>query len=150
YFLLLILLVPLAVAIWGWRAGTDANADGLRIRALAASRRIPWSDVATLATNGRRVYVRTIDGKTIRLAAVSSTDLPKLVASSGQKITREVSAAAPAGSSASAVSDQSAASEQGAPPEQASAGRHRRDEASTDGARTADARAEAVQSVADQ
>jgi hypothetical protein len=143
YFLLLILLVPLAVAIWGWRAGTDANADGLRVRALVASRRIPWAEVATLATNGRRVYVRTTDGKTIRLAAVTSTDLPRLIAASGQKITRETSAAV----EQSGAAEQSGTAEQSGP---VPAGRHRRDDAAAADARTGDARSVDSQPVADQ
>ncbi|HEU0241725.1 MAG TPA: PH domain-containing protein [Micromonosporaceae bacterium] len=88
YFLLLILLIPLAVAVWGARAGTDADADGLRVRAALASRRIGWTEVAALAPAGRRVYVRTTDGRSIRLAAVSHNDLPRLVAASGQRISR--------------------------------------------------------------
>jgi len=88
YFLVLILLIPLAVAVWGARAGTDADADGLRVRAALASRRIGWTEVAALAPAGRRVYVRTTDGRTIRLAAVSRNDLPRLVAASGQRISR--------------------------------------------------------------
>ena len=41
-YLLPILLVPILVAIWGWRAGTDVSTAGLRIRALFGSRLIPW------------------------------------------------------------------------------------------------------------
>jgi hypothetical protein len=88
-----ILLIPLAVAIWGWRAGTDADAQGLRVRALVGSRRIPWADVAALLPQSRRVYVRTTDGRTFRLAAVTPDDLPKLIAASGQSLTRDTTAA---------------------------------------------------------
>jgi Bacterial PH domain len=90
YVLLLILLIPLAVAVWGWRAGTDADANGLRIRALISSRRIPWTDVALLGPRRRRVYAQLIDGRAIKLAAVSPADLPRLVAASGQQITEPV------------------------------------------------------------
>jgi len=40
WYLTPILLVPLAVLIWGWRAGTDADANGLSVRALLGSRRL--------------------------------------------------------------------------------------------------------------
>ena len=90
YVLLLILLVPLAVAVWGWRAGTDADANGLRVRALISSRRIPWTDVALLGPRRRRVYAQLIDGGAIKLAAVSPADLPRLIAASGHKITEPV------------------------------------------------------------
>jgi hypothetical protein len=88
-----ILLIPLAVAIWGWRAGTDSDAQGLRVRALVGSRRIPWAEVAALLPQSRRVYVRTTDGRTFRLAAVTPDDLPKLVAASGQSLTRDTTTA---------------------------------------------------------
>jgi hypothetical protein len=87
YALLVILLVPLAIAIWGWRAGTDADRNGLRIRALLGSRRIPWADVDLLTPRGRRVYAQLADGRAIKLSAVGRADLPRLVATSGQKIT---------------------------------------------------------------
>ena len=93
YPLPVILLIPLAVAIWGWRAGTDADSHGLRVRALVGSRRIAWTDVAALLPQGRRVFVRTTDGRTFRLAAVTRDDLPKLVAASGQNLARDTSAA---------------------------------------------------------
>ena len=47
YPLLLILLVPIAIGVWGWRTGTDANAAGLRIRKVFGSRRIPWTEINT-------------------------------------------------------------------------------------------------------
>jgi Bacterial PH domain len=96
YPLPVILLVPLAVAVWGWRAGTDADAQGLRVRALVGSHRIAWTEVAALLPQGSRVFVRTTDGRTFRLAAVTRDDLPKLVAASGQSLARVDSAAAPA------------------------------------------------------
>src|SRR5262249_40415970 len=94
YPLPVILLIPLAVAIWGWRAGTDADSRGLRVRALVGSRRIAWTDVAALLPQGRRVYVGTTDGRRFKLAAVTRDDLPKLVAASGQSLARDTPAAA--------------------------------------------------------
>ena len=82
-----ILLVPLAVLVWGWRAGTDADRDGVTVRALLAGRRLPWSRITGLVPDGRRV-VAVLDGGTfVRLPAVDPADLPRLVAASGQKIT---------------------------------------------------------------
>ncbi|MBQ1015766.1 PH domain-containing protein, partial [Micromonospora sp. M51] len=48
-YLLPVLLVPLAVAVWAWRAGTDADARELRLRALVGQRRIGWELVLELA-----------------------------------------------------------------------------------------------------
>lgn len=88
WYLLPVLLVPLAVAIWAWRAGTDVDRDGLRVRALAGSRRIPWSQIAELGPDprGRAVALLT-DGRTVVLPAVRATDLPRLIAASGQDVT---------------------------------------------------------------
>lgn|GEM_PF-1569712 len=110
YVLLLILLIPLAVALWGWRAGTDADANGLRIRALISSRRIPWTDVVLLGPRRRRVYAQLTDGRAIKLAAVSPADLPRLVAASGQQITEPVrDDAAPSGDATAQPSDDATA-----------------------------------------
>jgi hypothetical protein len=87
WFLSPILLLPLALAIWGWRAGTDADPRELRLRALVGQRRIPWSDVAEFSVDGRdRVIVLLADGRTARLPAVRAADLPDLVAASGQPL----------------------------------------------------------------
>jgi hypothetical protein len=82
-----ILLIPAGFAVWAWRAGTDAGAGGLRVRALLGSRQVPWSWVDTLVVGGRnRVYARSRDGATIRLTAVTRADLPRLIAASGQEL----------------------------------------------------------------
>jgi hypothetical protein len=87
WYLTPILLVPLAVLVWGWRAGTDADANGLSIRALLGSRRLPWSRVSALVPNGRHVVARLDGGVSVRLPAVTPADLPKLVGASGQELT---------------------------------------------------------------
>lgn len=81
------LLVPLAVAIWAWRAGTDADADGLRVRALFGERRIPWTDVTRLVPiGGNRVAAELADGSAVPLTAVTPAHLPRLVSASGQRL----------------------------------------------------------------
>jgi Bacterial PH domain len=87
WYLAPILLVPLAVLVWGWRAGTDADRDGLTVRALLGGRRLPWARITGLVPDGRRV-VAVLDGGTfVRLPAVGPADLPRLVAASGQEVT---------------------------------------------------------------
>jgi hypothetical protein len=82
-----LLLVPLSVAVWGWRAGTDANANGVRARALFGSRFLPWSRIDSLVVGERnRVYARTTADSAVRLPAVSPADLPRLVAASGEQL----------------------------------------------------------------
>jgi hypothetical protein len=87
WWLLWVLLVPLAVAVWAWRSGTDADPTELRLRALFGRRRIPWARVAELAADPRgRVAVRLDDGEQLVLPAVRAGDLPRLIAVTGQEL----------------------------------------------------------------
>jgi hypothetical protein len=86
WYLAPILLVPVAVALWGWRAGTDADADGLTIRALLGRRRLPWSRISGFVPQGRRVLAVLEGGGAVPLPAVSPAELPKLLAASGQEL----------------------------------------------------------------
>ncbi|MGB2567471.1 PH domain-containing protein [Micromonospora citrea] len=87
WYLLPVLLVPLAVAVWAWRAGTDADARELRLTALAGGRRIPWERVVELAADPRgRAVARLDDGQEVLLPAVRGTDLPRLVEATGQSL----------------------------------------------------------------
>lgn len=79
------LLVPLLIAAWAARAGTDADADGLRLRAMLGQRRVPWSAVAELAGDPRgRAVARLVDGRVLPLPAVRTGDLHRLVAAADQ------------------------------------------------------------------
>jgi hypothetical protein len=82
--LLLASLPPLAWSIWAWRAGTDADRQGIRVRALLAARHVPWSAVHQVAAVGRDRVVATLrDGARLSLTAVTAADLPRLVAAGG-------------------------------------------------------------------
>ncbi|GAA5182184.1 hypothetical protein GCM10023322_18630 [Rugosimonospora acidiphila] len=81
-----ILLIPLAIIIWGWRAGTDANPEGLSIRALFGARRLPWTQITGFVPADRRVIAMLDGGGSVSLPAVTPSDLPRLVAASGQKL----------------------------------------------------------------
>ncbi|MEU1683888.1 PH domain-containing protein [Micromonospora sp. NPDC005707] len=87
WWLLWVLLIPLALAVWAWRAGTDADARELRLRALVGQRRVPWTRVAELAADQRgRAVARLDDGETLTLPAVRATDLPRLISATGQEL----------------------------------------------------------------
>ena len=53
WYLTPLLLVPVTVGVWAWRAGTDADRGGVRIRALLGQRTIPWSEIVELAAGPR-------------------------------------------------------------------------------------------------
>jgi hypothetical protein len=87
WFLVPILLVPASVAVWAWRAGTDVDTEGLRVRALFGSRFVPWTGVASLRIGDReRVYAETLGGGELRLTGVTAADVPRVVAASGQEL----------------------------------------------------------------
>jgi hypothetical protein len=85
-----VLLVPLAVLIWACRAGTDVDAEGLRIRALLGSTDVPWSRVAELTPDERgRISVRLTDGGSLRLTGVTSDNLAAVLAAGAQQLVPE-------------------------------------------------------------
>ncbi|PZM94765.1 MAG: chemotaxis protein CheW [Actinobacteria bacterium] len=89
WYLLPVLLIPIAVMVWAWRSGTDADATGVRVRALGGSRMIPWSQIAELAPDPKgRAVARLTDGRVMPLPAVRAVDLPMLVSASGQPLTK--------------------------------------------------------------
>ena len=85
--LLWLFAVPLLLALWVLRAGVDVSPGGVVIRALAGSRRLPWSEVAGLRI-GRRgeVSVVTAGGGALRLPAVRARHLPLIAAASGGRV----------------------------------------------------------------
>jgi hypothetical protein len=88
--LLPLLLVPLAVAVWGWRAGTDVDATGITVRAALGRRTLPWSEVTELTANARgRVEARLTSGGVLTLTAVPASRLGQVVAASGSTLVRD-------------------------------------------------------------
>lgn len=83
----LILLVPIAIALWAWRSGTDVSSGGIKIRATLGSRQIPWSEVAELAPDGKGgVAIRLDSGAVVSLPAVPAAALPAVAAASGDLV----------------------------------------------------------------
>jgi Bacterial PH domain len=91
-YLLVLMAIPFAVALWSWRAGTDVDAEGLTVRAAVGRRRLPWSAIVGLeADTDRSVVAVLASGGRVSLTAVTKSDLPTLVEAAGA----EVSAATP-------------------------------------------------------
>jgi hypothetical protein len=87
WYLAPILVVPIAVAVWAWRSGTDADAEGITIRALLGHRRLPWTRVAGFVPRRRAVTAILNGGGAIRLPAVTPADLPRLIEAGGRHLT---------------------------------------------------------------
>ena len=82
-----VLLIPIAIFVWAWRAGTDVYPDELRVRALAGSTRVPWSRITELAPDPRgRVSALLDNGNVIRLTGVTQGNLPSVLAAGQQEI----------------------------------------------------------------
>ena len=82
-----LLLVPLAVAVWVLRVGVDISDDGLTVRSLAGQRRVPWGEVAGIRVAPRGdLWLVTTRGTELRLPVMRARDLPRLAAVSGGRI----------------------------------------------------------------
>lgn len=87
---LLALLPPLIWTVGMWRAGTDADHAGLRVRALLGQRRIRWAEVeALLPDPAGGVVARSTGGTDVPLTAVTAADLPLLVSASGRELDQQ-------------------------------------------------------------
>ena len=84
----LLFLVPLALAWWVVRTRTVVDADALRVVSAVGSRRLPWSEVATLrvASRGWVRAVRADEGEQT-LTGVRARDLGRIARASGGRIT---------------------------------------------------------------
>ncbi|MBO0869436.1 MAG: PH domain-containing protein [Micromonosporaceae bacterium] len=89
WYLAPLLLIPLAVTLWGIWAGTDAGPAGVTVRALLGRRRWSWEQIDGFLPVGRRVYARLSTGAMAPLPAVTTRDLPRLVSASGHDLSPE-------------------------------------------------------------
>ena len=81
----LLLIVPIAVAIYIARTATIVDADGIRVRALFGSRRLGWNELRGLSVSGRSVYAVCVDGS-VRLPCVRVADLAAVARASGGRL----------------------------------------------------------------
>jgi len=85
--LLFVLLLPAAWITYVLRSGVDVDEQGLVVRALFGSARIPWACVTGLLIGkGRSVSVVTEQGSTIRLPTLRVGDLPRLYEATGGRL----------------------------------------------------------------
>jgi hypothetical protein len=84
---LVLLLVPLAVALWVLRVGVDVRDDGLTVRSLAGQRSVTWSELAGIRVGqAGDLWLVTTGGTEVRLPVMRPRDLPRLAALSGGRI----------------------------------------------------------------
>ena len=86
-YLLVLEVIPLAVAVWSWRAGTDVDEQAVTVRAAVGSRRVPWAEVAELRRDGKgHLEAVLTSGGRLTLTAVPAEQLMKLVAVAGTEL----------------------------------------------------------------
>jgi hypothetical protein len=82
-----LLLIPAAVFVWAWRAGTDVYPDELRVKALFGGTRVPWSRIVELAPDERgRISALLDSGTAIKLTGVTRDNLPAVLEAAGQQV----------------------------------------------------------------
>ncbi|MDT4891195.1 MAG: hypothetical protein QOE97_230 [Pseudonocardiales bacterium] len=81
----LLVLIPVAVAVFIARTATVVGRDGIRVRALLGRRDLPWDEVRGLSVAERSVYAVVDDGA-VRLPCVRVADLAALSQASGGRL----------------------------------------------------------------
>ena len=101
-----VLVIPAAVIVWAWRAGTDVRADDLRVKALVGSTRVPWSSIVELAPDERgRISALLDNGNVIKLTGVTRGNLPRVLEVAGQQVGSSSSSSSPTSSPSSSPAE---------------------------------------------
>lgn len=80
-----LLAVPVLAALFIARTATVVSPDGVTVRALFGSRRLPWDQVRGLSVSERSVYA-VIDDGAVRLPCVRTSDLAAVSRASGGRL----------------------------------------------------------------
>jgi hypothetical protein len=83
--LVLLFLIPVAAAFFISRTATVVDADGITVRALLGSRRMPWAQLRGINVDGATVYAVPDDGR-VRLPCVQVRHLTVLAQASGDHL----------------------------------------------------------------
>jgi hypothetical protein len=85
--LLLLEVVPLALAVWVFRVGVDVGEDGIAVRSLVGVRTVPWPELAGIRVGERGdLWLVTTAATQLRLPVLRARDLPRLSTLSGGRI----------------------------------------------------------------
>ena len=85
--LLVVLLLPAAWITYVLRSGVDIDDDGIVVRAVFGSARIPWTRITGVLIDKRqKLSLATAEGSTLRLPNLRVRDLPRLYEASGGRV----------------------------------------------------------------
>jgi hypothetical protein len=85
--LLLLMVLPAALAAWVFRVGVDVGEAGITVRSLAGARTVPWSELDGIRVAERGdLWLVTRGGTEVRLPVLRARDLPRLSELSGGRI----------------------------------------------------------------
>lgn len=85
--LLFVLLLPAAWISHVLRSGVDVDDEGVIVRALFGSARIPWERITGVLIGKRQeLSVATVDGGAVRLPNLRVRDLPRLYEATGGRL----------------------------------------------------------------
>jgi hypothetical protein len=85
--LLLLLVVPAALAAWVFRVGVDVGDDGITVRSLAGARTVAWAELTGIRVGERGdLWLVTTAGTQVRMPVLRARDLPRLAQLSGGRI----------------------------------------------------------------
>lgn len=85
--LLFVLLAPAAWITYVLRSGVDVDEEGLLVRALFGSVRIPWARITgILIGTHQELSVATAGGGAVRLPNMLARDLPRLYEATGGRL----------------------------------------------------------------
>lgn len=85
--LMFVLLLPAVWITYVLRSGVDVDEEGLAVRGLFGSLRIPWTRITgVLIGKGQELSVATTEGGAVRLPNLRVRDLPRLYQASGGRL----------------------------------------------------------------
>lgn len=85
--LLFILLAPAGWISYVLRSGVDVDDEGVLVRALFGSMRIPWTRITGVLIGKRQeLSVATVGGGAVRLPNMRARDLPRLYEATGGRL----------------------------------------------------------------
>lgn len=74
-----IMVTPVVVSLWSWRAGVDVTEDGITVRGLLSSDTIAWKRIIGFTTADGTVYALLDDNSRRALTPMREEHLPRVL-----------------------------------------------------------------------